>query len=144
MKLRAVIHSCSNEQVARAALISIGGEFAARVAAEAVRREISCGRYVALSVIDFEQNSELFVWGAAERAMRSAEQPILAGLYFILDHCLAQAKSAGRFDNQSRVAQRGNEGPPRSGVCPLTDLRASGGWSCRDPCSFRFGAHRQQ
>jgi hypothetical protein len=97
--------------VGRAALISISVEFAARVAAEATPWEISCGRYVALSVLDFEQNSELFVWGAAELAVRSAEQPILAGLYFILDHCLAHAKSAGRFANQSRVAQRGNGGP---------------------------------
>jgi hypothetical protein len=110
MKLRAVIQSCSNEQVGRAALISISVKFAARVAAEATRWEISFGRYPALSLLDFEQNSELFVWGAAERSMR-AEQPILAGLYFILDHCLAHAKSAGRFDNQSRVAQRGNEAP---------------------------------
>ncbi len=111
MKLRAVIHSCSNEQVARAALISIGGELAVRVAAEAARREISCGSYVALSVRDFEHDSDLRVWGAAERATDSTEQPILAGLYFILDHCLAHATSAGRGDNQRRVAQRGNAGP---------------------------------
>jgi hypothetical protein len=111
MKLRAVIHSCSNEPVAQAALFSIGGELAVRVAAEAARREISSGSYVALSVRDFEHNSDLCVWGAAERATHGAEQPILAGLYFILDHCLAHAISAGHGDNRRRVAQRGNGGP---------------------------------
>ena len=38
--MRALIHSCSNEHVARAGLNSIGGEFAVRIAAEAARREI--------------------------------------------------------------------------------------------------------
>ena len=93
MKLRALIHSCSNEHVARAALNSIGGEFAVRVAA------------------DFERTSDLRVWAAAEHVMHSSEQPILAGLYFILDHCLAHARSSDRWDNHVRVARRGNEGP---------------------------------
>jgi hypothetical protein len=64
-----------------------------------------------VSVRDFEHDPDLCVWGAAERATHSAEQPILAGLYFILDHCLAHATSAGRGDNLRRVAQRGNAGP---------------------------------
>ncbi len=96
MKLRALVHSCSNENVAWAALMSIGGEFAIRVAAEAARREIPCGSYVAQSVRDFEHNSDLRVWAAAEHVMHSSEQPILAGLYFILDHCLAHGRSADR------------------------------------------------
>jgi len=111
MKLRALIHSCSNEHVARAGLNSIGGEFAVRIAAEAARREIPCGCYVAQSVRDFEGTSDLRVWAAAEHVMHSSEQPILAGLYFILDHCLAHARSADRWDNHVRVARRGNEGP---------------------------------
>jgi len=111
MKLRALIRSCTNEHVARAALISIGGEFAVRVAAEAARQELSCGRYVAQSLRDFERDSDLCVWGAAERVMHSSEQPILAGLYFILDHCLAHARSADHCDDQAPIAQRANDGP---------------------------------
>ena len=111
MKLRALIHSCSNEQVARAALISIGGEFADRVAAEAARQGIPCGGYVAQSVRDFEHNSDLCVWAAVEQVMHSSEQPILAGLYFILHHCLAHARSADRCDSQGRVVHSGNDGP---------------------------------
>ncbi len=91
--------------------MSIGGEFAICVAAEAARREIPCGRYVAQSVRYFERTSDLRVWSAAEHVMHSSEQPILAGLYFILDHCLADARSADRLDNYVRVALRGNEGP---------------------------------
>ena len=111
MKLRALIHSCSNEHVARAGLNSIGGEFAVRIAAEAARREIPCGCYVAQSVRDFEGTSDLRVWAAAEHVMHSSEQPILAGLYFILDHCLAHARSADRCDSQGRVVHSGNDGP---------------------------------
>ena len=110
MKLRALIHSCSNEHVARAALNSIGGDFAVRVAAEAARREIPCGSYVAQSVREFEGASELRVWAAAERVMHSSEQPILAGLYFVLDHRLTHTWSADRCENRDRVAPRGNEG----------------------------------
>ncbi len=111
MKLRALIRSCSNEHVARAALISIGGEFAVRVAAEAARRQIPCGSYVAQSLRDFERNSDLRVWFAAERVMHSSEQPILAGLYFILDYCLARTRAADQCDIQARTAQRANDGP---------------------------------
>lgn len=111
MKLRALIRSCSNEHVARAALLSIGGEFAARVAAEADRRQTSCGGYVAQSLRDFERNSDLRLWFAAERVMHSSEQPILAGLYFILDHCLAHARSSDHRDSEARVAQPANGGP---------------------------------
>ena len=59
----------------------------------------------------FEGTSDLRVWAAAEHVMHSSEQPILAGLYFILDHRLAHARSADRWDNHVRVARRGNEGP---------------------------------
>ena len=47
MKLGLVIHTCSNEHVAQAAVLSIGGELAASVAVEAARRGSSVGKYVA-------------------------------------------------------------------------------------------------
>jgi len=87
-KLRLVIHTCSNEHVARAALLSIGGELAARVAVEAVRYGLPIGSYVARALQDFGERSDLMDWAAAERVTRGADQPILAALYFILERCL--------------------------------------------------------
>ena len=44
MKMGVVIHTCSNEHVAQAAVLSIGGELAASVAVEATRRGSSVGK----------------------------------------------------------------------------------------------------
>ena len=88
MKLRLLIHTCSNEHVARAAVRSLGGELAARVAREADRCGKSVGAYVADILRDFERSSDLTVWGQAERSSRDADQPLLAALYFVLDHTL--------------------------------------------------------
>jgi hypothetical protein len=96
MKLRLVIHTCSNKHVAQAALMSIGGELARRVAIEAARRGCSSGSYVAKALLDFEQGSDLTNWAAAEQVTHGADQPILSGLYFILDYSLRRtAASAG-------------------------------------------------
>jgi hypothetical protein len=86
MKLRLVIHTCSNEHVAQAALLSLGGELAARVAIEADRSGYSVGGYVARALRDFDQDSDLADRAAVEQVMRGADQPILAGLNFILGH----------------------------------------------------------
>ena len=88
MKLRLLIHTCSNEHVARAALSSIGGELAARVALEAKSCGKSVGAYVAQALRDFERRADLIVWASAERSARDADQPLLAALYFVLDHTL--------------------------------------------------------
>ena len=86
--MRLLIHTCSNEHVARAAVRSLGGELAARVSREADRRGKSVGAYVAETLHDFECGSDLRVWGQAERSSRDADQPLLAALYFVLDHTL--------------------------------------------------------
>jgi hypothetical protein len=88
MKMRLLVHTCSNEHVASAALRSIGGEFPARVALEADRCGKSVGAYVAQTLGDFERDADLIVWGQAERCSRNADQPLLAALYFVLDHAL--------------------------------------------------------
>jgi len=88
MKLRLLIHTCSNEHVARAALRSVGGELAARVVREADRSGKSVGAYVAQTLSDFERSADLIAWAAAERSSRDADQPLLAALYFVLDHTL--------------------------------------------------------
>ena len=91
MRLRLLIHTCSNENVARAALLSIGGDLAARVVAEAGRRSHPVDAFVAQALTHFERSSDLPIWGQAEVAARGADQPVLAAPYFILDRALGRA-----------------------------------------------------
>ena len=90
MRLQEVIHTCSNEKVAEAALISLGGAFAKIVAVAAARRGVQLGRLVAELARDFERHMGTCVWTRAEQAMRGADQPVLVGLYVILAHGLLQ------------------------------------------------------
>ena len=104
MKLRLLIHTCSNEHVARAALSSIGGELAVRVTLEAKSCGKSVGAYVAQALRDFERRADLIVWASAERSARDADQPLLAALYFVLDHTLRTGAQRGARTGEQRAA----------------------------------------
>lgn len=100
VRLREVIHTCSNEKVAEAALISLGGAFAKTVAVTAAQRSVSHGCFVANLARDFERHAGTCIWAQAERAMRGADQPVLVGLFFILTQGLllrAASASAASF-----------------------------------------------
>ena len=84
MVMREIVHTCSNAHIARAALRSIGGEFAQHVAAAARRRDIPAGVLVANIVKDFSRRAGDEEWVAADEATRGVDQPILSGLRFIL------------------------------------------------------------
>ena len=100
MNMLKVVRSCANAQVAHAAVISIGGEFARRVAGEAASKGLSCGSYVAKAVLAFEQSSDLREWARAEQETRGADQPILVGLRHILDRGPLPALEAGAPDDE--------------------------------------------
>ena len=103
MQLREVIHTCSNDKVAEAGLISLGSAFAETVAVAAAKRGVSRGRFVAELARDFERHAGSCVWARAEQAMRGADQPILVGLYVILAHGLMREKfSIGLVDHRAR------------------------------------------
>jgi hypothetical protein len=87
--LREIVHTCSNPHVARAALASIGGEFAARFAAKASRRNIAAGALAAQMVKDFSARAANEEWEGVDDAVRGADQPILSGLHYILSRGLA-------------------------------------------------------
>ncbi|MGA2792426.1 MAG: hypothetical protein ABSE69_02675 [Roseiarcus sp.] len=84
MIMREIVHTCSNAHIARAALASIGGDFARDVAAAARRRDIPAGVLVANIVKNFSRRAADEEWEAADQATRCADQPILSGLRFIL------------------------------------------------------------
>ena len=72
MLIADMIHSCSNASVAEAAVSCIGGNFAERVAAVAVKNGMNVGRFVAIIVRDFGRraNDE-----ALQRCARKSPAP---------------------------------------------------------------------
>jgi hypothetical protein len=105
MRLREVIHTCSNDKVAEAALISLGGAFAKIVAVAAARRGFPQGRFVAELTREFERHAGTCVWARAEQAMRGADQPVLVGLYVILAHGLLEENLRATSDGAKRVPE---------------------------------------
>jgi hypothetical protein len=103
VRLREVIHTCSNEKVAEAALVSLGGALEKTVSVAAARRGVSQGCFVADLARDFERHAGTCVWAQAEQAMRGADQPVLVGLFYILaqgllrENLRAASASAGTF-----------------------------------------------
>jgi hypothetical protein len=109
LRWQEVIHTCSNEKVAEAALISLGGAFAKIVDVAAARRGVQLGRFVAELARDFERYMGTCVWARAEQSMRGADQPVLVGLYIVLAHGLLEASLRA-----SVGAQRNPEAPASS------------------------------
>jgi hypothetical protein len=84
MILHKIVHTCSHPAVARAALASIGGEFEANFKATASRRNVSPGVLVARMVEEFSNRASRKEQSGIREAARGADQPILAGLRYIL------------------------------------------------------------
>jgi len=85
MILREIVLTCSNPHVARAAVASIGGDFASRFSRGAAERNIPSGLLAARLVRHFVRNADEGDWLGLNEAARGAEMPILAGLRYILD-----------------------------------------------------------
>jgi hypothetical protein len=86
--LREIVRTCSNAHVARAAVASIGGDFAERFAEDASRRDLPSGVFAARIVRDFARSADQDDWNGVNEAARGADQPILSGLRYILDRRL--------------------------------------------------------
>jgi hypothetical protein len=80
-----IIHTCTNEKVAQAAVASIGFIFALRVKNAADVHGLSTGAFAAKVVDDFGRRADEFERRAVRRAMDSSQQPILCGLKTILE-----------------------------------------------------------
>jgi hypothetical protein len=92
--LREIVRTCSNVHVARAALASIGGEFAARFAADAERRDLSTGVLAARMVRAFGDHAAEHERRSVDAVTRGADQPVLAGLRYILARGLGAERTA--------------------------------------------------
>src|ERR1700689_2796905 len=93
MILREIVHTCSNADIARAALASIGGEFATHFAAKASRKNMSAGVLAAHMVKEFSIKAVDEEWDGIDEAVRGADQPILSGLRYILSQDLRGRKT---------------------------------------------------
>lgn len=79
-----IVHSCSNEKVAQAAVASIGSDFADKVSATASAYGMSIGAFTARAVVEFDRSVGEDEKKLLRQAMRGADQPILFGLHRIL------------------------------------------------------------
>ena len=93
--LREIVRTCSNVHVARAALASIGGEFAARFAADASRRDLPSGVLAARMVRAFATHAAADERRTVEAVTRGADQPVLVGLRYILARGLGAGRTVG-------------------------------------------------
>ncbi len=85
MIVREIIQTCSNPHVARAAVLSIGGDFAARFSRDAATRNLSSGILAATLVREFAHHAGDGDWEGLDDATRGADMPILSGLRHILE-----------------------------------------------------------
>jgi len=79
-----IIHSCSHEKVAQAAVASLGPDFAGKVGATADAVGLSIGAFTARTVREFGRNVKEEEKQALRAIMARTDQPILTGLQHIL------------------------------------------------------------
>jgi hypothetical protein len=83
--IREILRTCSNPHVARAAVASIGGDFAQRFSRDAAKRNLTSGILAAGLVRRFSRQAGAREWEGVDEAIRGADQPILSGLRYILE-----------------------------------------------------------
>ena len=90
MVYREIVQTCSHSEVARAAVDSIGGDFARSFAAKAARANLPRGAYAARLVSEFAARADETDLHHVSAAADHSDLPLLAGLRYILE----QATSA--------------------------------------------------
>lgn len=107
--LREIVRTCTNAHVARAALASIGGEFAERFTADASRRDLPSGVLAARLVREFAIHAADDDRRSVDAVTRGADQPVLVGLRYIL--------ARGLGVGQAAAAGAGEDMPPAWAIC---------------------------
>lgn len=85
MTYREIVHTCSHAAVARAAVNSIGGDIALRVAAEASRLNLARGDFVAQLVRKFAASADEMDLQSLSAATHKSDAPVLSGLRYIIE-----------------------------------------------------------
>jgi hypothetical protein len=118
MILREIVHTCSNAHVARAALASIGGDFAKQFAIKASRRNVPVGDLAAHMVKEFSSRAAGEEWDGVDEAVRGADQPILSGLAYILSQGLRDKSDPCYASDDPCAAPWLHRAAPASCWCP--------------------------
>jgi hypothetical protein len=100
MLISDLIHSCSHEKVAMAAMASIGGVFAERVRSAAQENGVPAGRYVAFIVRDFGCRAGVDTRRALQKKVAGADQPLLHALRHIVENAIESGTLL--FDEESQ------------------------------------------
>ncbi len=111
MVVREIVLTCSNPHVARAAVASIGGDFARRFSRDAAERNLSSGVFAAWLVRRFSRQAGNGDWEGVDEATRGADQPVLSGLRYILE------RGAELDEDDSDLAECWRSPMPSSSRC---------------------------
>ncbi len=84
MLIDELVHTCAHEDVAKAAVFSLGLPFAGQVASAVQFRDVTIGAFVAQAVCRFAATAKEDERRSLEAAMAGKDQPLLAGLHHIL------------------------------------------------------------
>ncbi len=118
MLIADLIHSCSNEKVAQAAVACIGGQFADRVRHVAGKNGLNAGRFVAIVVRNFARRANDETRKALFRKIAGADQPLLHGLRHVVEPALEEG--ALFFDDETPGFCEGvRSNPARIGLSRL-------------------------
>ena len=85
MLIADLIHSCSNEKVAEAALCCLGGRFAENVNVAAREKGVSAGAFVVGVIHDFAHHADASTRESLREKIVSDDQPLLEGLRTLLE-----------------------------------------------------------
>jgi hypothetical protein len=114
MIVRENVSTCSNPHVARAALASIGGDFARRFERDAAVRNLSSGMLASRLVRHFVQRAGDSDWQGVGEATRNADMPVLSGFRFILERGFELDKD----DDAPSFGRLAGRTPPGTGAAP--------------------------
>jgi hypothetical protein len=107
MLLAEIVKTCSHEEVAQAAIASMGTDFERLVERVAVERGMRTGSFVASTVRYFGRTAGNDEWAGLAKAMAGKDMPILSGLRHILEPALTDCAAArGRGAACSRLNNR--------------------------------------
>ena len=96
MLMADMLHSCTDEGIAAAAVASIGGPFARAIRAEADRRGVSVGALTASLVSSFARNASERDWRDLMVAMAGSDVPVLTGLQAMAERAVRYRDAAAR------------------------------------------------
>ncbi|MGA8170474.1 MAG: hypothetical protein WB816_06535 [Methylocystis sp.] len=99
MVIADMIHSCSNPNVAQAAVCCVGGDFADRVAVAADRNGLNVGRFVAVVMREFARRVNGDTLALLRREVAGTDQPLLRALVRVVEPALEDG--ARFFDDET-------------------------------------------